>query len=196
MAWQMGLILGGARSGKTRLALQIGQTFPPPRFYLATAVADPDDPEMQARIERHRRDRGPAWHTVEAGPELAEALGRLPRTARVAVIDCLTLWIGRWMEREPTDEAVLDRAEALLEAVVRCPAPVILVSNEVGLGVVPMTPAGRRFRDLAGWLHQRVAERADWVVFTVAGLPMFLKGRAEHVLGPSPDLPDAGPHGR
>jgi hypothetical protein len=59
-----------------------------------------------------------------------------------------------------------------------------------------MTPAGRRFRDLAGWLHQRVAERADWVVFTVAGLPMFLKGRAEHVLGPSPDLPDAGPHGR
>jgi adenosylcobinamide kinase/adenosylcobinamide-phosphate guanylyltransferase len=117
MAWQMGLILGGAGAARLAWPCRSATTFPPPRFYLATAVADPDDPEMQARIERHRRDRGPAWHTVEAGPELAEALGRLPRTARVAVIDCLTLWLGRWMEREPTDEAVLDRAGALLEAV-------------------------------------------------------------------------------
>jgi len=189
MSWRMGLILGGARSGKTRMALRIGQAFPPPRFYLATAEADPDDPEFRARIERHRRDRRDAWRTVEAGAGLAEALERLPRTARIAVVDCLTLWLGRWMEREPDDEVILRQGEALLEAAARCPAPVVFVSNEVGLGVVPATRVGRRFRDLAGWLHQRVAERADWVVFMVAGLPMFLKGRAGHVLGPSAALP-------
>ncbi len=183
MPWQVGLILGGARSGKTRLALQIGQAFPPPRFYLATAEADSADPEMQARIERHRRDRGDAWYTVEVGLELAEALERLPPTARIAVVDCLTLWLGRWMERD-ADDAVLHRADALLAATVRCPAPVIFVSNEVGLGVVPAHPVGRRFRDLAGWLHQRVADRADWVVLTVAGLPMYLRGDADLVWGP------------
>lgn len=189
MPWQMGLILGGARSGKTRLALRIGQAFPPPRFYLATAEDDPADPEMAARIERHRRDRGGAWHTIEVGLDLTEALERLPRTARIAVVDCLTLWLGRWMARDPDDAAVLRRGDALLEAAARCPAPVIFVSNEVGLGVVPMNPVGRRFRDLAGWLHQRVADQADWVVFMVAGLPMYLKEDADLVLGPFTDLP-------
>ncbi|MCS7312031.1 MAG: bifunctional adenosylcobinamide kinase/adenosylcobinamide-phosphate guanylyltransferase [Acidobacteria bacterium] len=185
MPWRMGLILGGARSGKTRLALRIGQAFPAPRFYLATAEADPADPEFQARIERHRRDRQDAWHTIETGFDLAESLTRLPRAAQIAVVDCLTLWLSRLVAREASDGHILQQVDGLLEAVARCPAPVVFVSSEVGLGVVPMTPVGRRFRDMAGWLHQRFAEQADWVVFAVAGLPVWLKGDAGLVLGPS-----------
>jgi adenosylcobinamide kinase/adenosylcobinamide-phosphate guanylyltransferase len=181
--WKVGFILGGARSGKTRLALKIGEHFPPERYYIATYVPDPQDREMLSRIEHHRRERGSSWVTVESGPEVLEALSKLPPHSSVAVVDCLTLWLSWWLEKEPDDDLLLSKGDSLLKGAMECNGSVVFVSNEVGLGIVPFTKEGRRFRDLSGWLHQKVAEKADWVLLMVAGIPIVLKGERKYVLG-------------
>ena len=129
------------------------------------------DDEMAERIARHQADRGESWTTVEAPLALAEAITALPHDA-VAVVDCLTLWLSNLMLAERNVEAA---ATELVEAVAACPARLWLVSNEVGLGIVPETPLGRRFRDEAGRLHQRLARVADEVYFVAAGLPLRMK---------------------
>lgn len=161
------LVLGGARSGKSRYAEELVLEAPPPRTYVATAEALDD--EMRARIAHHRDRRGAHWHTLDAPIDLAGAIGGLPG---VALIDCLTLWLSNVMLAGRDVEA---ESERLLAALVRAPAPLVVVSNEVGLGIVPDTPLGRAFRDAQGRLNQRVAAAADRVVFMAAGLPLSLK---------------------
>jgi len=167
------LVLGGARSGKSRYAESLIAALPPPWqppwAYLATAQAG--DAEMAARIAAHRARRGPQWRTVEAPRDLAAALNSC-QTMPV-LVDCLTLWLSNLM----LADADIDAAIAHLETTVAAAsAPVVLVANEVGSGIVPDNPLGRRFRDLQGLLNQRMAARADRVVLVVAGLPLAIKG--------------------
>lgn len=163
------LILGGARSGKTRRALALGETFPE-RFYIATAEALDD--EMAARIARHKDERGAAWTTIEAPLDLPAAILTVGSPNAVCVVDCLTLWLsnligaGRQVERATAE---------LYRAISAAPASLVMVSNEVGLGLVPETPLGRRFRDHQGRLNQAVAALAEQVEFVAAGLPLRLK---------------------
>lgn len=167
------LVLGGARSGKSRYAEKLITALPPawnpPGIYVATAEAG--DEEMRARIAAHRARRGPSWQTVEAPRELAEAV--VSAQPAPVLVDCLTLWLSNLMLKAVNVEAEIVRLERALEA---ASAPVVLVSNEVGSGIVPEHPLGRIFRDLQGALNQRMAARADRVVLMVAGLPLAVKG--------------------
>jgi adenosyl cobinamide kinase/adenosyl cobinamide phosphate guanylyltransferase len=167
------LILGGARSGKSRYAEGLIAALPPPWNppWIYVATAEPGDGEMRARIAAHRARRGPSWQTVEAPQELAEAV-ILAQPAPV-LVDCLTLWLSNLMLIDADIEAETVRLERALEAAT---APIVLVSNEVGSGIVPEHPLGRSFRDLQGALNQRIAARADRVVLMVAGLPLAVKG--------------------
>jgi adenosylcobinamide kinase/adenosylcobinamide-phosphate guanylyltransferase len=164
------LVLGGARSGKSRYAERLVEAAASRGTYCATA--EPRDDEMTARIAAHRARRSLFWRTVEAPLLLAEAVGAEARPDRPVLVDCLTLWLSNLM----MVEARLDKEFAALR-VVLCDAagPIVLVANEVGLGLVPETPLGRRFRDEAGWLNQDIAALADRVVFVAAGLPLVLK---------------------
>ena len=162
------LILGGARSGKTSLALRRAEAGPGRLVMIATAEALDD--EMAERIARHRAERAPEWRTIEASLELAEALEGLAAD-EVAVVDCLTLWLSNLMHAERDVDAETARLIAALAG-----RAVILVSNEVGLGIVPETVLGRRFRDAAGRMNQAVAAAADHVLLVAAGLPLVLKG--------------------
>jgi len=167
------LILGGARSGKSRLAEQIAQSSSLPVIYLATAQAL--DQEMQDRIYHHQQRRPASWTLVEECLYLAERLQELDREHQVILIDCLTLWMTNLLCAED-DHLQLQECEKLLTVLPNLRSQVILVSNETGLGVVPLGEISRRFVDESGRLHQRLAQLADCVIFCVAGLPMVLKG--------------------
>ena len=166
------LVLGGARSGKSRCAENLIATLPPPWLYVATAEAG--DEEMAARISAHRARRGPDWRTIEAPRHLVAALEKVETTP--VLVDCLTLWLSNLMLAGIDLEAETTHLENALAAAT---APVVLVSNEVGSGIVPDHPLGRKFRDLQGVLNQRIAARADRVVLMVAGLPLALKGASK-----------------
>ncbi|MCZ8316717.1 bifunctional adenosylcobinamide kinase/adenosylcobinamide-phosphate guanylyltransferase [Phreatobacter sp.] len=165
------LVLGGARSGKSAHAerLVLGAGAEP--LYIATAEAH--DAEMAERIARHRADRaGRGWATVEEPLDVAGVIRREARPGRSILVDCLTLWLSNLMLAGETPEG---RQEELLVALAAATCPVVLVSNEVGLGLVPETPLGRAFRDAQGRLNQAIAARADHVFFVAAGLPFTLK---------------------
>lgn len=163
------LILGGARSGKSSYALSL-LADRPRAVFLATAAAG--DAEMADRIRIHQRERGDHWRTVEEQLDLASTLARLGGEGAPILVDCLTLWLSNLLLAERD----VDAATAELVTQLRnTPVPVVLVSNEVGLGLVPQTELGRRFRDAAGRLHQRIASVAQRVVFIAAGLPLTLK---------------------
>ncbi|HEX4411957.1 MAG TPA: bifunctional adenosylcobinamide kinase/adenosylcobinamide-phosphate guanylyltransferase [Xanthobacteraceae bacterium] len=161
-------VLGGARSGKSRYAEGLIAALPPPWVYLATAQAG--DAEMAERIAAHRARRGPQWQTVEVPHDLAVML---TRQKTPMLVDCLTLWLSNLMLAEADIEAEIAKLETALSAT---KVPMVLVANEVGYGIVPDYPLGRRFRDWQGVLNQRMAALADGVVLVVAGLPMALKG--------------------
>jgi adenosylcobinamide kinase/adenosylcobinamide-phosphate guanylyltransferase len=163
------LVLGGARSGKSRYAEQLITALPAPWVYVATA--EPLDDEMIARIAGHRARRDARWQTVEAPRDLCGALINVPAGAAL-LIDCLTLWLSNLMLAQDNVEREIDRLEGALERVI---GPVTIVANEVGLGIVPDNVLSRRFRDLAGVVNQRLAARADRVVMLVAGLPIVVK---------------------
>ena len=164
------LVLGGARSGKSRFAQGLAEQQAGRLLYVATAAAH--DSEMAERIARHRQDRGGRWETVEEQIDLAGVLDRHGREGNVLLVDCLTLWLSNLMLAERDLDAA---ADALAAALVRQEGQVILVSNEVGSGIVPETPLGRAFRDEAGRLNQTIAAKADRVALVVAGLPLWLK---------------------
>lgn len=164
------LVLGGARSGKSRFAEALLGGFPGARVYLATA--QPGDPEMAARIAEHRARRGAAWTTVEEPLDLAGRLALLSRPGAAILLDCLTLWLANLMA---SDRDVAAEGGRLVEALPHLPGPVVLVANEVGLGIVPDNALARRFRDVAGRLNQQVAAACQRVHFLAAGLPITLK---------------------
>jgi adenosylcobinamide kinase/adenosylcobinamide-phosphate guanylyltransferase len=164
------LILGGARSGKSRHAERLIADRAPPWAYVATAQAL--DAEMTARIAEHQCRRGGDWSTTEAPLDLTTALLDAEQSARPVLVDCLTLWLSNLMAAGRD----IEQESAALAATLRAMAtPVVLVSNEVGLGIVPDNALARRFRDLAGRLNQEVAALANNVVFVAAGLPLTLK---------------------
>ena len=164
------LVLGGARSGKSRHAEALVTAGPPPWRYVATAQAWDD--EMRQRIALHCERRSEGWITEDAPLELPATLRELGRETAPILVDCLTLWLTNVMLAER--DLAGCRAE-LLDALTASVAPVVLVSNEVGLGIVPDNALARRFRDEAGLLHQQLAAKADRVLFIVAGLPMTVK---------------------
>jgi adenosylcobinamide kinase / adenosylcobinamide-phosphate guanylyltransferase len=167
------LILGGARSGKSRYGERLAEESGLEPVYLATG--EPGDEEMAARIAAHRARRCGAWRTVEEPLELEAALAREAASGRALLVDCLTLWLSNLMAAGAALEA---RIAALAAAAARLPGLVVFVSNEVGLGLVPETPLGRAFRDAQGRLNQAMAEACDRLVLMVAGLPLMLKGEA------------------
>ncbi len=167
------LILGGARSGKSRYA--VAEARQRGLRVAVVATAEPLDADMAARIRRHRQERPASWLTVEEPVELVPALRRLAGSADTVLVDCLTLWVANQLERTATDEAILAGGEALAKFLAELPYSLILVSNEVGQGVHPESASGLRFRDLLGALNQAVAQAADRVVLMVAGLPLTLK---------------------
>lgn len=166
------LVLGGARSGKSRFAEAQAAATGLTRLYLATAEAWDD--EMAARIARHQAERAAdGWTTVEEPLGLPAALLRNSRPDRVVLVDCLTLWVSNLMGAERDIDAA---GAALITALTHAAGPVVLVANEVGLGIVPDNAMARAFRDHAGRLNQQVAAVVDRVVFMAAGLPLALKG--------------------
>ena len=164
----MTLVLGGARSGKSHYAEELIARHSAPWIYIATAQAFDD--EMRVRIAEHQARRNGDWRTIEAPTDLADAIARA--ATQPVLIDCLTLWLTNLMLGHHDIPAATSSLEAALG---ERRGPTVLVSNEVGLGLVPETPLGRSFRDEAGRLNQRMAARADHVLFMIAGLPMTLK---------------------
>jgi adenosylcobinamide kinase / adenosylcobinamide-phosphate guanylyltransferase len=164
------LVLGGARSGKSRYAESLITALPSPWIYVATAEAR--DAEMAERIAMHRARRGAGWQMIEAPHDLALALETAPAGAPV-LVDCLTLWLSNRMLADADVDVEIGHFEEVLD---RRAGTVVLVSNEVGFGIVPDNALARRFRDLQGRLNQRIAARADRVTLVVAGLPLIMKG--------------------
>lgn len=167
------LILGGARSGKSRLAERLAVESGLAVTYVATSEAL--DGEMSARIAQHQVRRPAGWALVEEPVELARVLREQAGEGRCLLVDCLTLWLTNLLMLDDEARLQAERA-ALLECLTGLPGRIILVSNETGLGVVPLGELTRRYVDEAGWLHQALTERSQRVIFTVAGLPMILKG--------------------
>ncbi len=166
------LILGGARSGKSALAVELARASGRAVTFVATAT--PGDAEMAERIARHRAARPAAWRVVEEPVALGARLRAECAADRIVVVDCLTLWLANLLLAEAPLEP--ERA-ALLDALPRLPGRVLLVANEVGLGIVPENALARRFRDVAGTLNQEVAGLCDRVTLVAAGLPIVLKGQ-------------------
>jgi len=166
------LILGGARSGKSRLAEAIIEQENRDAIYIATAQARDD--EMAARIAAHKARRGAIWRTEEISLDLAQGLSGLVKDKIPILVDCLTLWLSNVMLAERDTEAEID---ALAAGIRLARAPLVLVSNETGLGIVPKTELARRFRDLSGIMNQQIAAASDNVLLVAAGLPLVMKGR-------------------
>ncbi len=166
------LVLGGARSGKSRLVFTLaGQALP--RAFVATG--EPGDEEMAARIRKHRQDRDPSWETHEIPIDVSGWLRSKGVLYKTVVVDCLTLWLSNLLESGIQASQIPVYTNELMQSARMVPGTVVLVSNEVGLGIVPGDAVTRQFRDLAGVMNQRVAAAADAVYFSVSGLPVKLK---------------------
>ena len=169
------LVAGGTRSGKSAFALDLALRGYSNRTFIATGVAL--DPEMEDRIARHRLERGERFRTVEEPVELVRAISHLPRDGGVALVDCLTVWLGNLYHHFSGEETrVQPQVEAFLAAMDAAPCDLILVTNEVGWGIVPESPLARSFRDMAGYLNRKAAEKASRVYLICMGIPLTLKG--------------------
>jgi adenosylcobinamide kinase/adenosylcobinamide-phosphate guanylyltransferase len=171
------LITGGARSGKSQHALSLARRFASPRAFIATA--EPFDDDMCRRIEAHRQERAEDFATCESPLDPAVALGRLPPDVHVAVLDCLTVWLGNLMHHYSEASQFQAQIARLLDVLDHPPCNLIVVTNEVGMGIVPHNDLARRFRDQAGTLNQQVAAKADRVILMVSGYPVVVKGEAQ-----------------
>lgn len=167
------LVTGGVRSGKSRFAVELAKGFGRRILYVATCR--PADLEMRRRVARHRAERPRHWTTIEDPADLPTTLGHLPRRTEGVVVDCLTMYVSALVARGEADRAVTQALRRLCTALRRVHAPVVVVTNEVGCGVVPEQPLGRRFRDIAGLANQMVASAADRVILMVSGIPLPLK---------------------
>lgn len=177
------LILGGARSGKSAEAVRIARQIQDGQV-LFVATAEPGDDEMHFRIEKHRAERPAHWHTLEAPCNVGKAIGQQPQEFSTVIIDCITFLVSNLLvdKPDPYAETVRERVDQEVEEIVTaandlpCASRMIVVSNEVGTGMAPLTPLGRAFRDLVGQANQTVAAASDRAVLMVAGLPLVLKG--------------------
>ena len=169
------LITGGSRSGKSTHAITLAtaDASSARRYFIATAEAL--DEEMRARIEHHQATRPREFVTVEVPLELERALSGIGSSADVAILDCLTLWVSTLLGQDLDDSEILARADTLAAALRRAPFHLVVVTDEVGWGIVPDNPVARRFRDLLGWTNQKVAHVADHVILMAAGYPLHLK---------------------
>lgn len=166
------LILGGARSGKSALAEKKARNSRKQVCYIATATSG--DQEMAARIIHHQQNRPSCWHLVEESVQLAQAIERNTQADRLILVDCLTLWLSNLL-CHPDTRLLEQEKQQLLQVLKKTDADIILVSNETGLGVVPMGDLTRRFVDESGWLHQQLAQISQTVTLVIAGLPQVLK---------------------
>ena len=168
------LILGGCRSGKSRHALQLARQYQGKRnLFIATCV--PADKEMKLRVARHQSERGKEWATLEIPIHLAGAIKTESPQADVILVDCLTLWMSNLIMETAKQDEIDTFVGHLTDALAASQCPVIIVSNEVGTGIVPDNALARRYRDAAGWMNQAVAGVADRVILTVAGIPVDVK---------------------
>jgi adenosylcobinamide kinase/adenosylcobinamide-phosphate guanylyltransferase len=175
-------IIGGCRSGKSKHALQMAEKMPgKKKIFIATCV--PEDDEMKQRVARHQRDRRRSWSTVEEPLHLPQAILENSRGADVVVVDCLTLWVSNLLMANDDENKIKKSTAQLIAALEKAACPIVLVSNEVGGGIVPENKLARQFRDIVGWANQSVAACADRVVWMVAGIPVTVKG------GPSRNHP-------
>ena len=168
-------ITGGCRSGKSRYALDYANRHFSKKLFLATSEAL--DEEMAQRIENHKKVRGPEWQTIEEPVEIVNKIKEYGEDGKVILIDCLTLWLYNLLMRWGDDSKILNETDKLINVIKQNPASFILVSNEVGMGIVPADPLSRRYRDLLGTMNQRIAQALDTVIFMVSGIPLFLKGK-------------------
>jgi len=171
-------VIGGCRSGKSGHALETAEKLAGnKKIFIATCI--PQDAEMKQRVERHQKERGRDWQTLEAPVDLPQAVAASSRQADVLLVDCLTLWISNLLLAIADDEIITERIFSLAQTLGSASCPVILVSNEVGTGIVPENQLARRFRDLVGTANQTLAEQADKVVWMVAGIPVQIKGEKD-----------------
>ena len=168
------LIIGGCRSGKSGHALKLAKQIRG-RHHIFVATCVPQDHEMNARVERHQKDRGDTWHTVEAPLDPAAAIRESGMGADILVVDCLTLWISNLVMSGLEDSQIIEKVDILCGQLKNPPCPIVLVSNEVGAGIVPENALARRFRDLAGGCNQRVASSCEQVIWMVAGIAVSVK---------------------
>nr|NJM03576.1 bifunctional adenosylcobinamide kinase/adenosylcobinamide-phosphate guanylyltransferase [Desulfobacula sp.] len=170
----MTFVIGGCRSGKSSFALdQADRTAKENKYFIATSV--PLDPEMEKRVEKHQKERGKDWHTIEEPVLIHEKINEYSGKAGVILIDCLTLWLSNLLYRSYDPDGILELLNELEKALLGCKCPVFLVSNEVGMGIVPEHRLAREFRDLAGMIHQRMAKLSDRVIMTIAGIDVEIK---------------------
>ncbi len=168
------LVIGGCRSGKSSHALELAdRTGRDGKIFVATCV--PQDEEMHQRVENHQKERGAEWRTVEAPLAIAQVITDYGPQAQTILIDCLTLWTSNLLMEKSELEYIRDQADTLAAAVKKSACSIILVANEVGLGIVPDNPLARLFRDAAGMVNQIMAQACERVVMTVAGIPVTIK---------------------
>jgi len=170
-------IAGGCRSGKSRFALDYANQHFSKKLYLATCEAL--DEEMAQRIAHHKKTRSPEWQTIEEPVEIVGKIRRYGDEAEVILLDCITLWLSNFLMRQKDDSEIMEEITTLIDTIKEKQTSFILVSNEVGLGIVPADPLSRRFRDLSGMANRRIAEAADTAIFMASGIPIFLKGKDE-----------------
>jgi adenosylcobinamide kinase / adenosylcobinamide-phosphate guanylyltransferase len=175
MEKRMIFITGGCRSGKSRYALHYANQHFSKKLFLATSEAL--DEEMAQRIKNHKKVRGPEWQTIEEPVDIVNKIKEDGSESEVILIDCLTLWLYNLLMRWDNDLRIIEETEKLIEIIKQSPTSFILVSNEVGMGIVPADPLSRRYRDLLGIINQKIAEALDTVIFMVSGIPLFLKGK-------------------
>ena len=172
---QIIFVTGGCRSGKSSFALDYANKHFKSKIFLATAPALDD--EMKKRIKAHQEARGPEWAAIEEQTEIAKAVVSVEINYEVILLDCMTLWLSNLIMAGEPENQIFSRTEAFIEAIQRIPQSVIIVSNEVGYGIVPVNDIARQFRDIMGTVNQRLAACADVVVWTIAGLPQIIKGK-------------------
>jgi len=168
------LITGGCRSGKSRFALDYANQHFLKKLYLATCEAL--DEEMAQRIEHHKKMRGPEWQTIEESIAIVNEIREYGDKVEVILLDCITLWLSNLLMKWNSDSRIMDEVNRFIDLIQQSQTSLIIVSNEVGMGIVPADPLSRRFRDLSGMINQRIAEVVDTVIYMVSGIPMFLKG--------------------
>ena len=168
-------VIGGCRSGKSTYARQTAEKVPAEqKIFIATCV--PQDDEMKRRVARHQKERSQNWVTVEAPLDLPEAILQNSRRGDVILVDCLTLWVSNLLIETGDEKKTEDTISQLIEVLEKAICPIVLVSNEVGTGIVPENQLARQFRDITGWVNQAVARCANKVVWMVAGIPVTVKG--------------------